>query len=187
MFLSDFRAHPDQIDKFTFLNPGVFGVKGGVMASDTLQIEGNFGYLNQFKLSHPTFDPKTHAIQYEGGINWALSRSKTFPYLAVAVGAMTLNISNSENLENPESITYLAIVPPFQNGGPIPFTSRPLTMEDGDTFLTFSYGGGVNIGRVWGPMGFRFDLRGRTMPNFYGDTVWAIEPSGGITFSWGER
>jgi hypothetical protein len=36
-------------------------------------------------------------------------------------------------------------------------------------------------------MGLRFDLRGRTMPNFYGDTVFALEPSAGITLTWGER
>src|SRR5215831_14981241 len=39
--------------------------------------------------------------------------------------------------------------------------------------FTFSYGGGLKAMRLWGPMGFFGDFRGRTMPNFFGHaTTW---------------
>src|SRR5262245_48601218 len=59
-------------------------------------------------------------------------------------------------------------------------------LESGDTFFTFSYGG-VKAMRVWGPMGFFGDFRGRTLPNFFGSATTRPELSAGLTFSWGER
>jgi len=60
-------------------------------------------------------------------------------------------------------------------------------MESGDTFFTVNYGGGVKFLNVAGPMGFRVDIKGRTMPNFFGETTTWFEPTAGLTFSWGER
>jgi hypothetical protein len=34
-----------------------------------------------------------------------------------------------------------------------------------------NYGAGVKFLNVAGPMGFRFDVRGRTLPNFFGETT----------------
>jgi hypothetical protein len=50
-----------------------------------------------------------------------------------------------------------------------------------------NYGAGLKFLNVAGPMGFRFDVRGRTMPNFYWEATTCLEPTAGITFSWGER
>jgi hypothetical protein len=36
-------------------------------------------------------------------------------------------------------------------------------------------------------MGVRADFRGRSMPNFFGNSVSWLEMSGGLTFTWGER
>jgi len=64
----------------------------------------------------------------------------------------------------------------------------PFVVSNGDTFFTFSYGGGVKALRMWGPVGLRADLRGRTLPNFYGHkSVNYPEATGGLTFSWGEK
>ena len=46
-----------------------------------------------------------------------------------------------------------------------PNPGRTIVMDDGDTFLTFNYGGGVKAMNLWGPMGVRADIRGRTIPN----------------------
>jgi hypothetical protein len=186
-FTGDFRAHPDQIEKFSLVNPGMFGVRGGFFATETLQIEGNFGYMNQFKIRNG-LDPTIRAFQYDGGVLYNFSRVSRFsPYVAGGVGAMTLSVSDSADVIDDGVAIYPVPVPPFSVGGPILATSRPFTVEDGDTFLSFTYGGEIKFERVWGPLGFRVDVRGRTMPNYYGDTVNAFEPTGGILLSWGER
>src|SRR4029450_1951883 len=40
-------------------------------------------------------------------------------------------------------------------------------VRDHVTFFTFSYGGGLKTQRVWGPMGFFGDVRGRAIPNYF--------------------
>jgi hypothetical protein len=73
------------------------------------------------------------------------------------------------------------------NGNAVPNPARSVVMNDGDTFLTLNYGGGVKAMNLWGPVGLRADVRGRTIPNFYGETTSWPEVTGGITFTWGER
>jgi hypothetical protein len=60
-------------------------------------------------------------------------------------------------------------------------------LDGGDTFFTFSYGGGLKATRLWGPMGVFGDFRGRTVPDFFGHAnIWP-ELSAGLNFSWGEK
>jgi hypothetical protein len=203
-FFGDFRAHPDQIDKFDVVSPGLFGVRGGFMATDRLQIEGNFGSLNQFKFRHP-LNPDIDGIQYEGVVNYNFNRmGKIFPYVSGGLGAMSLSVVNPDGLVDADTFTYTVPVPPYEipitynlsalkADGPVPASTfiisntRLFTIENGDTFFTISYGGGIKGERLWGPLGFRVDLRGRTMPNFYGENLSTFEPTAGVLFSWGER
>jgi len=61
-------------------------------------------------------------------------------------------------------------------------------LRDHSTFFTFSYGGGLKAQRVWGPLGFFGDVRGRTIPNFFdGHGTNMLELSAGLNFAWGER
>jgi hypothetical protein len=60
-------------------------------------------------------------------------------------------------------------------------------LENNDTFFTFSYGGGFKALRLAGPVGFRFDVRGRTIPNYFGISSTRAELTGGLVFAWGER
>jgi hypothetical protein len=53
--------------------------------------------------------------------------------------------------------------------------------------LQLNYGGGIKFLNLAGPLGFRVDVRGRTLPNFFGENTTWLEPTAGITFSWGER
>jgi hypothetical protein len=61
-------------------------------------------------------------------------------------------------------------------------------VRDRSTFFTFSYGGGLKMQRIWGPLGFFGDARGRTIPNYFnGRGTNQFELSAGLNFSWGER
>jgi hypothetical protein len=61
-------------------------------------------------------------------------------------------------------------------------------LQDHSTFFQFSYGGGLKTQRVWGPMGFFGDVRGRAIPNFFnGHGTNLFELSAGLNFSFGER
>ena len=65
--------------------------------------------------------------------------------------------------------------------------ARQVVMDNNDTFFTISYGGGIKAMKLWGPAGFRFDVRGRTIPNFFSEGVTRAEYTGGLLFAWGER
>jgi len=69
----------------------------------------------------------------------------------------------------------------------VPNPGRIKVMQSGDTFFTVNYGGGIKFLNLARPLGFRVDVRGRTLPNFFGETTTWLEPTAGITFSWGER
>jgi hypothetical protein len=61
-------------------------------------------------------------------------------------------------------------------------------LRDHMNFFTFSYGGGVKFQRVWGPLGFFGDVRGRTIPNmFRGHQTNMLELSAGLNFAFGEK
>jgi hypothetical protein len=56
------------------------------------------------------------------------------------------------------------------------------------TYFTFSYGGGIKLQRLWGPLGFFGDVRGRTIPNlFNGHNTTLLELSAGLNFAFGEK
>jgi hypothetical protein len=60
--------------------------------------------------------------------------------------------------------------------------------RDHANFFTFSYGGGIKLQRVWGPLGFFGDVRGRTIPNmFRGHQTNLLELSAGLNFAFGEK
>jgi hypothetical protein len=61
-------------------------------------------------------------------------------------------------------------------------------MQNHADFFTFSYGGGLKLARLWGPLGFFGDIRGRTIPNLFdGHVTNLLEVSAGLNFAWGER
>jgi hypothetical protein len=157
---------------------GVYGLKGGVFLSDQVQLEGNLGYINHFEFRNT--DPRSRAFIWEGGpsFNFFTGNIEGFvPYLNVSAGGVTGFIGDVEDVAD-NSADSANIAPP---GTP------ELILDDGGTFFQFSYGGGIKGLELWGPLGLRADVRGRTMPNFFGSSVTWLETTGGITFSWGER
>jgi len=107
------------------------------------------------------------------------------PLWDLRAGGLTAHIRNSST--NPTTFIEGGGNIIDANGAVVPNPGRSKVLSSGDTFLTFNYGGGIKFLNVAGPMGFRFDVRGRTLPNFFGETTTWFEPSAGITFSWGER
>jgi hypothetical protein len=99
--------------------------------------------------------------------NVFLTKSKVIPFFHFGVGGVTARTDEG-------SVT--TVLP-----------DRTIRIDNNDTFAAVSYGGGVKALRVFGPVGLRANILGRTMPNFFGrGNTWA-EFSGGPVFSWGKK
>lgn len=139
---------------------GIFGVRGGVFLTPHLEVEGNFGYINHFEFRGT--DPESRGLLWEASALYHLKlENRIKPFVTAGVGGLTAVVDED---------------------GPAP-SGLPPVFKDGDTFFTFSYGGGVKVPRLWGPLGLRGDVRGRTLPNLLGKGVTWLELTGGITLS----
>jgi len=164
---------------FTLKNEGIYGLKVGVFTSDRLELEGNFGYINHFEFRGT--DPRSRALSWELAPSWNIFSGqfdRVSPYLSVGVGGITSIVGkpNDAFVTDPEDTADIS-----------PVFGPSLTIHDKDTFFQVSYGGGIKALNLWGPAGIRFDLRGRSMPNFFGNSVSWLETTGGLTFTFGER
>jgi hypothetical protein len=146
-----------------FRSEGIYGVRGGVYLIDFVQLDANFGYINNFN-AKDTVDSGVHAYLWDvntsfslRGYNIPYTTRKAEPFLTFGAGGLTTTSDPS-----------------------------PLASSTG-TFFAFNYGGGFKTVRMWGPFGLRADFRGRTMPNYYGGSLTWFEATGGVTFIWGER
>jgi hypothetical protein len=146
---------------------GIYGVKGGVFVGENAQVEGSFGYMNHFEMRQPAAPIIAPVRGFLYDVNAAYNfgqrqflNARIAPFVSAGVGGLTTHTPRA---------TALSIV------------------DGSDTFFTLNYGTGVKFLNVAGPMGFRVDVRGRTLPNFYGETTTWFEPTAGLTFSWGER
>ena len=137
------------------------------------------------------------------------------PYLIAGVGGIATNTKNGNVfvLNNtfidlrgvsPATLqaaqqngTLRSIVPGANTMNGVVFVGTPTgttvvvandVFRDRMNFFTFSYGGGVKFQRVWGPLGFFGDIRGRTIPNlFNGHGTNLLELTAGLNFAWGEK
>lgn len=197
--------------------PGAFtwGGKVGGFVTQNFSIDGNLSWYNHFALSNQSnvfvFRPitntiagiaaitgndiKSRALLWEASFNYDFT-GHTFggrawaPYATVGIGGITARIKNADQvfltgggfIMNPLYVTDKSPVPQFiANPAPVRI------LDNNDTFLTFSYGGGFKALRLAGPAGFRVDVRGRTIPNFFGESTTRAEFTGGLVFNWGER
>jgi len=190
---------------------GTFGGKVGGFVTENFSLDGNLSWYNHmFGLSDRSnfivFRPITNTIANITGndvktraLLWELSGNYDFvslnvgsrftPYVTLGVGGITARIKNADEvfvtgggfIRNP-AFTAASLVPEF-----IENRARVRNISNNDTFFTFSYGGGVKALRLAGPVGFRVDVRGRTIPNFFGASSTRAELTGGLVFAWGER
>jgi len=161
------RTAPDKwADLYSLKSVNTFGVKAAVFADATTQIEGEFGYLPHFEFRGT--DPEVRAFAWGFNIsrNVFLSSSKVIPFFHFGAGGITARTDE----------TVVTVLP-----------DRSVQIDNNDTFATITYGGGVKALRVFGPVGLRFNIMGRTMPNFFGrGNTWA-EFTAGPVFSWGQK
>jgi hypothetical protein len=196
---------------------GTFGGKVGGFVTENFSIDGNLSWYNHmFGLSNQTDifvfrpitntiagiasgittdnDVKTRALLWEASGNYDFASntigSRWTPYVTFGVGGITARIKNADNvfitgggfIMNPLYLNAASPVPQF-----IPNPAAVRILDNNDTFFTFSYGGGIKGLRLAGPLGFRVDVRGRTIPNFFGESTTQAEFTGGLVFAWGER
>jgi hypothetical protein len=172
----------------------VFGVRGGFYVTPNFQIGGNYYFNQHFQpkannadaalagsLGFPQGSVRSNVYDVEFSYNFGQSRflgARVRPYLTLAAGGLTTSfgtgnsfVLNVRSVKTPTGTTF------FPND----------VITGNDTFFTFSYGGGVKATRLWGPMGVFADIRGRTVPNFFGNTDSWPEVNAGLNFSWGEK
>ena len=179
-----------------FQNEGIYGVKGGAFLTPRWELEGSFGYINHFQETNSHFTlspagavsaPSTIGFLYDvnGAYNLGsrnLFNTRVSPYVTLGVGGLTAEVRNAKS-------TFLlgGYTTDPASGAIVSLPGQSVLLNDGDTFFTLNYGGGIKALRLWGPMGLRGDFRGRTIPNLFGKTLSWPELTGGLTFSWGER
>jgi hypothetical protein len=200
----------DQVGKFT--HNQLLGVRAGGYITKDFELGGNYAWTNHFQpksgvdnaaatlagnLGFP--QGKVTASIWEAEFTYNFGKRSLFgsfvrPYLVGGAGGLTTKITQTDD-QSRDSLkadcTQLGAEHRcfVLNTRPVANSKRVANdiLESGDTFFTFSYGGGVKWQRVWGPMGFFGDFRGRTIPNFFSEQTTWPELSAGLTFSWGER
>ena len=176
---------------------GMYGLRALASVTDNLQVEGNFGYVNHVegRFMPTTLDqsfgitPQTvHGLIYDinGVYNFGyhpLFGSGVTPYVVGGIGGLSTLIENSTSAliggtlyaTNPATNT-LVFAP-----------RRPVLVADNSAFFSVDYGIGLKATKIWGPMGARVDVRGRTFPNFRGQTITWPEATAGLVFTFGEK
>ncbi len=155
---------PNSIDtetgSFDLKEEGLYGIRASFFPTENVEIEGNFGYINHFEFEES--DPESRGYLWEASGSYRFDQEGFKPFLIVGIGGITASVDEDE--------------PGF-------LTATTPVFEGGDTFFTFSYGGGVKTPQLWGPLGLRGDIRGRTIPNLLGEALTWLELTGGLTFT----
>lgn len=142
---------------FDVKNQPMYGLKAGVFANRNFEVEGHVGYISD--LAYEGTLTRKRAYIWEGLATYNLSRF----YGSYGLGGVTTTASE-------DSVDFWGA-----------------SIANRATFLAMSYGGGIKTFRKWGPIGYRLDVRGRTLPNYNGFAYSWLEVTGGMTFSWGNR
>ena len=178
----------------SFENDQLLGVRGGYYITPGFELGGNFGWSNHFQPSSSDAGPglagtlgfpqgKVRANIWELEFTYNFGRhsfgsAAVRPYLVGGAGGLTTSAKDPD--------TFVLTVRPVEVPGTTLFFTNDV-LRSSETFFTLSYGGGIKAQRVWGPLGFFGDIRGRTVPNFFSTSLNWPELSAGLTFSWGER
>jgi len=188
---------PRHSDNLHLRDEGMYGLKALASLTDNIQVEGNFAYVNhvESRFDPPMLDqsfgirPSTvHGLIYDinGLYNFGerpLFGSGVSPYVVAGIGGLSTLIQNGSSaliggqVYTTDSATGTTVLDP----------GRKVFVADNSAFFSVNYGVGVKAMKLWGPMGARVDVRGRTFPNFRGQTVTWPEASAGLIFTFGER
>src|SRR5262249_28180470 len=139
------------------------------------EIGGNYSWSNHFQPNNSAIGSNlagvlgfpqgnVHAniweleLSYNFGKRSILGSTAVKPYIVGGAGGLTTRVKDPD--------AFVLNVRPVVVPGAVLFVSNDV-LSSSDTFFTFSYGGGIKAERLWGPMGFFGDIRGRTVPNFF--------------------
>lgn len=161
-------------------NEGFYGIRFGAFVDSNLEVEAQFGYVEHFRTRN--VNERNRGLLWNGGLSYNFSTAefpfthKLAPFFVVDLGGITTG-SDGYSYTIPGNIV-------LASGGVVD-TVRTVSVSKHDTFFNVSYGVGLKSVKLWGPMGFRAEVRGRTIPNYYhGAPTW-IEGSAGINFVFG--
>ena len=168
---------------------GDLGFPQGAVRANLWEVEFTYNFGRRSLFGSTAFRP--YVVAGGGGLTTRIKNEDTFVLNTRSFfvpGVTPANLQNNHNLQNVlpginTTTNHVAFVGTAT--GPNVFVANDLL--DGETFFTFSYGGGLKATRLWGPMGVFGDFRGRTVPNFFGHANTWPELSAGLNFSWGEK
>src|SRR5215475_3479360 len=167
---------------------GDLGFPQGAVRANVWEVEFTYNF-GQRRLFGSSMRP--YVVLGTGGLTTRIANESEFVLNTRSFfvpGATPANLQNNHNLQN--------ALPGLNTTNGVAFVGTPTgtnvfvpndVLGRGDTFFTLSYGGGLKATRLWGPMGFFGDFRGRTVPNFFGHGNTWPELSAGLNFSWGEK
>jgi hypothetical protein len=173
---------------------GIYGVKVGTFVNENFEVEGNFSYMSHFE---SRFDPTTldqsfgiqprtvYGLLYDVNGTYNFGKSplgvRVTPYVTGGVGGLTTMVRHGDVALISGQIYQNTVV------GPVFNPTTTVVVADNSAFFSFNYGGGIKVINAWGPVGVRADFRGRTFPNFRGESMTWPEATAGLTFTFGER
>lgn len=176
---------------------GVYGAKVTAYVTDKIGLEGNLGYVSHFESRFaPTVVDQSFGIQQHSvwGLVYDVNGvydfgkrpvfgSRISPYVIAGIGGLSTEVRGA-----PAALiggSFYTTDP--ATGATVLAPTHTVTVHDNTAFLSINYGGGIKALNLWGPVGLRADIRGRTFPNFRGETLTWPEASGGLTFSFGQK
>ena len=177
----------------------MYGLKALASLTDNIQIEGNFGYINHLegRFVPTTLDQAAgikptivHGLLYDinGVYNFgekAVFGSGVNPYVVAGVGGVSTLLGTGNS--NAALIGGQVFTTNPVNGALMFDPSRKVIVADNSAFFSVNYGAGFKTTKLWGPMGARVDVRGRTFPNFRGQTITWPEATAGVLLTFGEK
>jgi hypothetical protein len=166
-------------------NSKVFGLRGGIIGGNGLEIEGDLSRMSRFEFEGSTRDISALRWEAIGSYNFFSSGRTLTPFVSFGLGGFTVDLED-ETLGNAVTFATIRRIARVSTG-PFSDTSQTLVITDNKTFLSLSYGGGLKAYRLWGPVGLRINAGAQTIPNFFDHHINSFEATGGVIFSWGER
>jgi hypothetical protein len=192
----------------------IVGVRGGYYFGSAFELGANWGWINHFQpsndnlasafaghLGFPQNAVRANIYEAEFAYHFAhnvVGTAKAKPYVTFGIGALGVKTKDDGVFVlNVRPVATPVVTPPIVT--PPAVTPPIVTLPDGESFVpndvfgssnyyfAISYGGGIKLNHVWGPMGFFADFRGRTMPNFFSNSLTWPELRGGLTFGWGAQ
>ena len=176
---------------------GMYGVKVGAFVNDSFEVEGNLAYVNHFESRFaPTVLDQSFGIRPQtvwgliydvnGLYNFgkqSIFGNRVSPYVVAGIGGLSTEVRNGSAALIGGS--FYSTDP--SSGATVFSPTRTVIVHDNTAFFSINYGGGIKALNLWGPLGVRADIRGRTFPNFRGEMLTWPEATAGITLSFGEK